>query len=147
MSTTTDERQNPVTEEEREVVETRPETREWLGQQVAGHLALIVGLSWYVLFSIAVAIEPAADHPDAIPSWLANTIDFTLLGVLAVTAAGLITRRRFGLVAALGAAALFVGMVIACPVSGHHTFGTWWYGQMACALGLVAITASALRRS
>lgn len=147
MSTTTDERQNPVTEEEREVVETRPETREWLGQQVAGHLALIVGLSWYVLFSIAVAIEPAADHPDAIPSWLANTIDFTLLGVLAVTAAGLITRRRFGLVAALGAAALFVGMVIACPVSGHHTFGTWWYGQMACAFGLVAITASALRRS
>jgi peptidoglycan/LPS O-acetylase OafA/YrhL len=147
MSTTTDERQNPVTQDEREVVETRPETREWLGQQVAGHLALIVGLSWYVLFSIAVAIEPAADHPDAIPSWLANTIDFTLLGVLAVTAAGLITRRRFGLVAALGAAALFVGMVVACPVSGHHTFGTWWDGQTACALGLVAITASALRRS
>src|SRR2546429_3132451 len=121
MSTTTEERHNPITDE-REVVQTRPETREWLGQEVAGHLALIVGLSWYLLFSIAVAIEPAADHPDAIPSWLGNTIDFTLLGVLAVTAGGLITRRRFGLVAAPGAAAPFVAVGGARPLRGPHTF-------------------------
>jgi hypothetical protein len=153
MSTTTEERQRTAIDErdvdERDVdaIPTRPETREWLGQQVSGTLALVVGVSWYVLFSLAVALEPAADHPDAIPAWMAATIDFTLLGLLAVTAAGLITRRRFGLVAALGAAALFLAMAVACPVSGHHSFGTWWYGQMACAIGLVAITGSALRRS
>ena len=28
---------------------------------------------------------------------------------------------------------------IACPISGHHQFGTWWFGQMACMLALVAI--------
>jgi len=33
-----------------------------------------------------------------------------------------------------------------CPVSGHHSFGAWWYGQMLCALGLVAISFAALRR-
>jgi peptidoglycan/LPS O-acetylase OafA/YrhL len=152
MSTTTEERPGTTIDEraerdERDVVATRPETREWLGQQVSGTLALVVGVSWYVLFSLAVALEPAADNPDAIPAWLAGAIDFTLLGLLAVTAAGLITRRRFGLVAALGGAALFLAMAVACPVSGHHTFGTWWYGQMACAIGLVAITGSALRRS
>jgi len=146
MSTTTEERQRTTTPE-RQGVSTRPETREWLGQEIASHLALIVGVSWFLLYSIAVALEPAADHPDAFPAWLAATIELTLLGLLAVTAAGLITRRRFGLVAALGAAAWFVAMVVACPVSGHHTFGSWWYGQMACAIGLVAITGSALRRS
>ncbi len=52
-----------------------------------------------------------------------------------------------GIEAALGAAAWFVAMAVACPVSGHHSFGAWWYGQMACALGLVAITVAALRRS
>ena len=146
MRTTTEELQRTSTDDH-EVVPTRPETREWLGQQISGQLALIVGASWYVLFSIAVALEPTADHPDAFPSWLAAAIEFTLLGLLAVTAAGLVTRRRFGLVAALGAAAWFVAMAVACPVSGHHSFGAWWYGQMACALGLVAITVGALRRS
>jgi hypothetical protein len=146
MPTMTEERQRPSTDD-RDPVSTRPETREWLGQQISAQLALIVGASWYVLFSIAVALEPTADHPEAFPAWLGATIELTLLGLLAVTAAGLITRRRFGLVAALGAAAWFVAMAVACPVSGHHSFGAWWYGQMACALGLVAITVAALRRS
>jgi hypothetical protein len=146
MSTTTEERQSS-TVREREAVATRPETREWLGQEIASHLALVVGVSWFLLYSIAVALEPAADNPDAFPAWLAATIELTLLGLLAVTAAGLMTRRRFGLVAALGAATWFLAMVVACPVSGHHTFGAWWYGQMACAIGLVAVTGSALRRS
>jgi hypothetical protein len=146
MATMTEERQGTGTDD-RDIVSTRPETREWLGQQISGQLALIVGVSWYVLFSIAVALEPTSDHPEAFPAWLSVAIEVTLLGLLAVTAAGLVTRRRFGLVAALGAAALFVAMAVACPVSGHHSFGAWWYGQMACALGLVAITVAALRRS
>jgi hypothetical protein len=35
---------------------------------------------------------------------------------------------------------------IACPVTGHHGFGAWWFGQMACVLALVAVSAVALRR-
>jgi hypothetical protein len=123
------------------------DTRDWLLERIPGQLALIAAVSWYVLFSIAMALEPAADHPDAIPTWLSAGLEVVLLGLLAVTAAGLLARRRFGLVAALGAGALFLAMAVACPVSGHHSFGTWWYGQMACAIGLVAITGVTLRRS
>ena len=36
---------------------------------------------------------------------------------------------------------------IACPVTGHHTFGTWWFGEMACVLTLLGISVAALHRS
>jgi peptidoglycan/LPS O-acetylase OafA/YrhL len=146
MDTMTEERQATTTGQ-REGDSTRPDTREWLGQQISGELALFVGVAWYVLFSIAVALEPDATQPEAFPAWLSVAIEVALLGLLAVAAVGLVTRRRVGLVAALGAAGLFLAMAVACPVSGHHGFGAWWYGQMACAIGLVAITGTALRRS
>jgi hypothetical protein len=146
MDTMTEERQ-PTTTGTPTGAPARPETREWLGQRISSELALFVGVAWYVLFSIAVALEPDATQPEAFPTWLAAAIEVALLGLLAVTAVGLLARRRVGLVAALGAAALFLAMAVACPVSGHHSFGAWWYGQMACAIGLVAITGAAVRRS
>lgn len=123
------------------------DTRTWLREGISRDLALFVGVAWYVLFFVGVALEPEPAHPDAIPVLLSATIDVALFGLLGVMAAGLITRRRFGLVASMGAATLFVGLSVACPVSGHHAFGAWWFGQMACAIGLVAISISALRRS
>jgi hypothetical protein len=146
MDTMTDERQAPTTGAT-DVDSTRPDTREWLGQRISGEVGILVGVAWYVLFSIAVALEPAATQPEAFPTWLAVAIEVALLGLLGVMAVGLVARRRVGLVASLGAAALFLAMVVACPVSGHHSFGAWWYGQMACAIGLVAITGAALRRA
>jgi hypothetical protein len=146
MDTMTDERQAPITGAP-EAAPARPDTREWLSQRISGEVGIVVGVAWYVLFSIAVALEPAATQPEAFPTWLAVGIEVALLGLLAVTAVGLVARRRVGLVASVGASALFLAMVVACPVSGHHGFGAWWYGQMACAIGLVAITGGALRRA
>jgi hypothetical protein len=146
MSTTTEQRPLTTPGPARETA-PRPDTRAWLGERISGSLALFVGAAWYVLFFVGVALEPAADHPDVIPVWLAATIDVTLLGLLGVMAAGLVVRRRWGLVASIAAATLFVAMSVACPASGHHSFGAWWYGQMACAIGLVAISGAALRRT
>jgi hypothetical protein len=56
-------------------------------------------------------------------------------------------QRRLGLVASLGAAGFFTAMSVACPVSGHHPYGAWWFGQMACALGLVGLSLLAIRWS
>ena len=125
----------------------RLDTRAWLGERIPNDVVLFVGVAWYVLFFIGMALEPEPTQPDVIPTWLGAAIDVTLLGLLGVMAAGLIVRRRWGLVASLGAATFFVGLSVACPVSGHHGFGAWWYGQMACAIGLVAISVAALRRS
>jgi hypothetical protein len=68
-------------------------------------------------------------------------------GLLATMAAGLVMQRRFGLVASFGAAGFMTLLSVACPVSGHHPFGAWWYGQMACVLALVAASVVALHLS
>jgi hypothetical protein len=125
----------------------RLETREWLGGRIGKELSLVVAVSWYVLFFVGTALEPKPTNPDAIPAWLTVGVDVVLLSLLGVMTAGLLAKRRWGLVASMGAAGVFLAASIACPVSGHHAFGAWWYGQMACALGLVGITGAALRRS
>jgi hypothetical protein len=125
----------------------RPDTRAWLRERISGDLAVFVGVAWYVLFFVAIALEPEPARPDAFPVWLSATIEATLLGLIGLMAAGLLLRRRWGLVASMGAATLFVGLSVACPVSGHHGFGGWWFAQMACAIGLVAVSGGALRRN
>jgi hypothetical protein len=67
-------------------------------------------------------------------------------GFLAVMAVGLLARRRWGVLAGLGAAGIFTALAVACPTSGHHAIAPWWFGQIACALGLVAASAVALLR-
>jgi peptidoglycan/LPS O-acetylase OafA/YrhL len=126
---------------------SRTDTRQWLNDRISSRAALVVGASWYALYLVVYALEPAADHPDAFPAWLSATLEITLLGLMGVMAVGLVAQRRWGLVASMSAAVFLVALVVACPVTGHHSFGAWWLGQMACAIGLVAITGATLRRA
>ena len=45
------------------------------------------------------------------------------------------------------AAGFFTALSVACPVSGHHPFGAWWFGQMVCALAMLGGSVFALNRS
>ncbi len=129
---------------ERRLVRSRADTREWLQERIDGRVALAVGLSWLVLNQIAYALEPASQQ--SVPV-IGIVLEVTMYVLLAAMLTGLIMQRRWGLLASFGAAVLATAASIACPVTGHHAFGTWWFGQMACMLGLVAISVVALRRN
>ena len=122
----------------------RPDTRTWLTERISAEVGVMIGATWYVLFMIATGLEPRATGPN--PTW-AVVLSFVFLGALVVTAAGLLARRRWGLLASLGAAGIFTAFSVACPISGHHGLAPWWFGQMACALGLVGVSAFALARA
>jgi hypothetical protein len=122
---------------------TRPDTRTWLRDRISAETAALMGATWWVLFLIATGLEPQATGAE--PVWAAS-VSFVFLGLLAVTAVGLVARRRWGLLASLGAAGLFTALSVACPTTGHHPIGAWWFGQMACVLALVGASAYALRR-
>jgi peptidoglycan/LPS O-acetylase OafA/YrhL len=119
-------------------------TRAWLRERIDGRVGLAVGIAWVVLMQIAFALEPASNHEVPVIGLL---LELSMYALLATMVVGLVMQQRFGLVASLGAAVLATAASIACPVSGHHTFGSWWFGQMACVLALVAISAVALRRT
>jgi len=122
---------------------SRTDTRTWLAERISTETAVLMAATWYVLFLVATGLEPHASGAE--PAWAA-ALSYVFLGLLAVTAVGLAARRRWGLLASLGAAGLFTAFAVACPTTGHHPVGAWWFGQMACVLALVGASAYALRR-
>ena len=129
---------------DRRVLRPRSDTREWLRDRIDGRAALLVGVAWFVLNEIAYALEPAAQQSEP---FIGILLEVTMYVLLSAMLAGLVMQRRWGLLASFAAAILATAASIACPVTGHHAFGAWWFGQMACMLGLVAISAVALRRA
>jgi hypothetical protein len=121
----------------------RTETRDWLNERIPGAVAGAVGVAWFVLMQLAFALEPATSHPVPV---VGVVLEVSMYLLLAVIVTGLVMQRRWGLAASLAGAVLATAASIACPVTGHHQFGTWWFGQMACMLGLVAISVATLRR-
>jgi hypothetical protein len=120
------------------------ETRAWLQERIDGRLAVAVALAWLVLLNVAMALEPATNQPEP---WFGVLIQLMGTALIATMIVGLVMQRRFGLVASVGAALFGTALSIACPLSGHHPFGAWWFGQMACVLALVGVSVAALRWS
>jgi hypothetical protein len=121
----------------------RTDTRSWLAERISTETAVLMAATWYVLFLVATGLEPHASGAE--PAWAA-ALTAVFFGLLAVAAVGLGVRRRWGLLASLGAAGLFTAFAVACPTTGHHPVGAWWFGQMACVFALVGASAYALRR-
>ena len=94
------------------------------------------------------ALEPAPASESrglqaAIDSVLA-TIFF--VGILA-SALGAVSLRRWGIGAAFAVALLSLGLVVTCPISGHHTVGLWFAGEMGCVLAATGIAGAGLWRT
>jgi len=118
--------------------------RAWLAERIDGWVAIAVAIAWFVLNEIAIALEPATSHEVPVIGVVLSTVMWVLVGAMV---AGLVVRRRWGLVASFAASVFLTAAAIACPTTGHHAMGAWWFGQMACALGLVAVTGYALLRA
>jgi hypothetical protein len=119
------------------------DTHTWLMERIDGRVGAAVVITWWVLTAIRGALEPRAQFELPFISLL---LELAMYSLLVTMAAGLVMQRRWGLLAAVGVALLLTAASIACPLTGHHHFGTWWIGQMACALTLVGVTVFALRR-
>ena len=102
--------------------------------------------AWAVLFPVAIALEPAA-AADGQP-WWGVPAGAALFGALGATITGLAQRKTWGIGASIAASSLFTVGVFACPATGHHAMGLWWFGELAAAAVLVAMSARAyLRRA
>ena len=135
---------HPAPEVAREAPRPRPlsSNRAWLRERVSGRVALTVGVSWFVLYTIGAELEPAPNRSEPL---LGIMLGVALISLFVAALVGLGMRRRWGVALSLVAALTLTAMSIMCPVSGHHTFGAWWYGQMLCTLGLVGVSFAALR--
>jgi hypothetical protein len=107
----------------------------------------VLALAWCVVFFGSVLIEPAPTNPDAAEPLWAALVEAAFFGALLTMVAGFTGRSRLGALASFAGAGVFLTMVVACPVTGHHTIGAWWYLQVAGTAGLGAASVAALRSS
>jgi hypothetical protein len=121
---------------------TQPDTREWLAETIDAWVAVAVGAAWIVLSVVTAVLEPAPQRSEPL---IGVFLSVVFLAIVVTMFAGLGLRRRWGALAAVAASLVGVVATVACPISGHHAFGNWWYGQMACAAALVAVSFWALR--
>jgi hypothetical protein len=107
----------------------------------------VLALAWCVVFFGSVLIEPAPTNPDAAEPLWAALVEGAFFGTLLTMVAGFTGRSRLGALASFAGAGVFLTMVVACPVTGHHSIGAWWYLQVAGTAGLGAASLAALRSS
>jgi hypothetical protein len=89
-----------------------------------------------------LALEPtAAQTTIALWEWV---VSYALLGAMTLAAVGLSKRKPSGARASFIAAGIFTAGIVACPVTGHHAFGSWWFGELACGLAILAVSAAAV---
>lgn len=102
-------------------------------------IALIVG---------GAAVEPA---PAEDATGAAAILDGVLAAILATgfvaTIGGAMMLRRWGIASAFGVALFSLGLVVTCPLSGHHTFGAWFAGEMALVMAATAVAGYGLFRT
>ncbi len=119
-------------------------TRGRLEDCVPAAWALAGAIGWLLLLGIALAIQPQPSDPTAVPSPVDALLTIVLAVTISGTTLGLAIRRRAGFAASLAGAGALLAAVLLCPVSGHHEIGAWWYGQLACVGGLVALSTAGL---
>jgi hypothetical protein len=89
-------------------------------------------------------LEPPAPHHSSVPLIL-DLVATAFYGFAAVGSICLFyaRTRRLGFALSASAAWIFLGLVIACPATGHHPYGAWWIGQLVLTAGWVTLSSVA----
>jgi hypothetical protein len=106
--------------------------------------AALLGVGWPAVFVLATAIEPAPADPNAATPLLVELGSALLFGGLVVTAIAAASRLRSAGGAGIGTGVIALGFSVTCPLSGHHGFGMWWFGQMAMLTAMLGLSIAAL---
>ncbi|MGH2475284.1 MAG: hypothetical protein ACRDIL_08450 [Candidatus Limnocylindrales bacterium] len=106
----------------------------------------ILGFGWPLAIVASIALEPAPADPEAAVPVVVSLASVGLFAALVATAVAAGNRHPSAAIAAVVTGLLALGFTVSCPVSGHHAFGAWWFGQMALTLPMLGVSLAALGR-
>ncbi|MGH9278560.1 MAG: hypothetical protein ACRD12_10720 [Acidimicrobiales bacterium] len=107
--------------------------------------ALVLGLGWPAGVAISTVLEPAPANPDAPVSAIAAVVGLIFTAGLLMAVATAAARKANAPVWSSLMGLFALGLVVSCPVSGHHGFGAWWIAELAVYGGMTAASLAALR--
>jgi hypothetical protein len=109
--------------------------------------AAVMGVGWPLAIIAWLAVMPAPADPDAAVPVLVDLATLGLELALVTTAIAAGVRHRGAAVGGLVTGLLAMTFTVTCPVSGHHTLGLWWFGQLAIVTVMLALSAIAFQRT
>jgi hypothetical protein len=108
--------------------------------------AAALGIGWPLAIVASVALEPAPAEPEAAVPLFVELGMLGLFAALVTTAVAAGLRHPGAAGAGVVTGLIAFGFTIACPVSGHHELGGWWYGQLALTGAMLVVSLAALGR-
>jgi peptidoglycan/LPS O-acetylase OafA/YrhL len=109
--------------------------------------AVVLGLGWVVVFAVSYAIEPEPAATGAVPGLFDALVAYAFLVGLVGTGVAAARRLPAAVTWSFLTGAVALGLTLACPSTGQHALGTWWYGQLAACVGMLGVTAAGARRT
>jgi hypothetical protein len=106
----------------------------------------ILGFGWPLALVVSIAIEPAPANPEAAVPVIVSLASLGFFTALVATAVAAGNRHPSAAVAGVVTGLIALAFTVTCPVSGHHTIGAWWFGQLGLTLAMLGASAAALGR-
>jgi len=119
---------------------------QWRHQHLDGRVGLTVMASGVALCVAGTLLEPRA-RPDVEYAWWAQLLACVFWAGACGAAAGVVRRRRAGLLGALAAATSFTVAAAIVPFVTRDGATLAWCGEMVCATTFVVIVLHAMRLS
>ena len=108
--------------------------------------AAVLGLGWPLAFLAMLMLEPVPDNPEVAASTIAIVVSLAFYAGLIATSVLAGARHRAAAPAAALTGLVTMGMVVSCPLSGHHGFGAWWFAELAVVGAMLAVSVAGLRQ-
>jgi len=115
--------------------------------QLSDRWAAVLGIGWPLAIVASMALEPTPADPSAPVPVLAELANLGLLFALVGTAIAAGVRHGAAAVGGVVTGLLVVSLAIACPVSGHHAIGLWWFAELGILTAMLAVSGVALQRT
>jgi hypothetical protein len=108
--------------------------------------AAALGVGWPLASVAILALEPEPANPEAPVPVIIELARLGLLAALLATTIAAGVRHPAAAIAGVVSGIIAMTFTVTCPVSGHHSFGLWWFGELGLVTAMLVVSLIALGR-
>jgi hypothetical protein len=134
---------SPATARSRRTAQAAPRWQQG-SDQLSDRWATILGIGWPLAIVAWMELSPTPADPNATDPLVIELAIRALFLCLIATAVAAGVRHRAAALGGVATGLIITTLTAACPASGHHTLGLWWFAQLGIVTAMLGVSAVAL---